>query len=220
MIKAIAAAFLLFAAGETTEPTESAPESPESEISVVSEETPEQTETEPKTDTQVVYYVPVEEEPKDFGEWIKSIFTPEVIASIVTALTAAAALLKFASSAKVFAKSKKKDEAEIMDQVERGIKAGVEKAMKEVIAPLEEKVQRISPALDTFSKVLALSHDNSPEAKLAILDLLQKIGGKETKEIAQTAKAEVVKQAEESKAKTEKAIAQLDEIIEYDGTRI
>lgn len=220
MIKAIAAAFLLFAAGETTEPTESAPESPESEISVVSEETPEQTETEPKTDTQVVYYVPVEEEPKDFGEWIKSIFTPEVIASIVTALTAAAALLKLASSAKVFAKSKKKDEAEIMDQVERGIKAGVEKAMKEVIAPLEEKVQRISPALDTFSKVLALSHDNSPEAKLAILDLLQKIGGKETKEIAQTAKAEVVKQAEESKAKTEKAIAQLDEIIEYDGTRI
>ena len=220
MIKAIAAAFLLFAAGETTEPTESAPESPESEISVVSEETPEQTETEPKTDTQVVYYVPVEEEPKDFGEWIKSIFTPEVIASIVTALTAAAALLKLASSAKIFAKSKKKDESEIMEQVERGIKAGVEKAMKEVIAPLEEKVQRISPALDTFSKVLALSHDNSPEAKLAILDLLQKIGGKETKEIAQTAKAEVVKQAEESKAKAEKAIAQLDEIIEYDGTRI
>lgn len=216
MIKALMAGLLLFASGEATEPTESVSEAQEESTSeTIAAET-----TERETEPQVIYYVPEENSPKDFGEWLKSVFTPEVIAAIISALTAAGALLKCASSVKIFAKSKKKDEAEIQDQVDKAIRESLAKLGNETLLPLTEKVNQMTPTLDAFAKVLALSDQNTPEAKIARLELLQKVGGKETKEIAQTAKDEVIKRAEESKERTDKAKAELDSIIGYDGTRI
>lgn len=221
MIKALMAGLLLFASGEASEPIESVSETPEETVSeTIATETTETAEEEPKTDTQVIYYVPEENAPKDFWGWLKSIFTPEVIASIVSALTAAAALLKLASSAKVLAGSKKKDEAEIHEQVEKAVRETVARIGKEAIQPIADKIEAMTPTLDAFAKVLALSDDQSPTAKIARLELLQRIGGKETKEIAQTTKEAVEKQAKESQERADKAIAQLDEIIGYDGTKI
>ena len=71
-----------------------------------------------------------------------------------------------------------------------------------------------------FAKILALSQENTPESRIAILNLISELGVV-TKEIVDNAKViveDAVKQEEEKKEQVEN---QLNEIIEsYDGTSI
>ena len=80
--------------------------------------------------------------------------------------------------------------------------------------------EKTNEVLAIFSKIIALGQENTPESRVAILNLIEELGtvGKETLQATEEAIHEEVKAVEEHKAEVE---AKLDEIIEeYDGTSI
>ena len=97
---------------------------------------------------------------------------------------------------------------EVMTQTERFLPA---------VIKAQEKTNDI---LKIFSKILALGQENTPEARVAILQLIEELGtvGKEITDAAKEAVEEEVKAIEEHK---EEVNEKLDEIIDnYDGTSI
>lgn len=114
----------------------------------------------------------------------------------------------------------------------KNVSDDVQKKIEEVVGKrVEEESQKFLPAviatqektndiLKIFSKILALSQENTPESRIAILQLIEEIGtaGKEIVENAKEAIKQEVNLTEEHKQEVEE---KLDEIIEkYDGTSI
>lgn len=114
----------------------------------------------------------------------------------------------------------------------KNVSDDVQKKIEEVVGKrVEEESQKFLPAviatqektndiLKIFSKILALSQENTPESRIAILQLIEEIGtaGKEIVENAKEAVKQEVELTEEHKQEVEE---KLDEIIEkYDGTSI
>lgn len=157
----------------------------------------------------------------DFGEWLRETFTPEVIASIVSCVTAVAALLKLVSVLRDLSRSKKTSLDELTAKVIKALEESNIKQAKSLIEPLEGDVGKLKEVLDIFAKILALSQDGSAESKVAILELIQKIGNVDSGKLAEEAKKAVISQAEESQRKIDKAKETLDEVIgDYDGTSV
>lgn len=105
---------------------------------------------------------------------------------------------------------------ELRDNIGKEVKEQTERFLPAILAT-QEKTNEI---LKTFSKMMALSQQNTPESRVAILELIESLGtlGKDVTENAKTAIDEEVKAIEEHKEKIED---RLDEIIDsYDGTSI
>lgn len=180
-------------------------------------------EAEPQTSetSQVAEATETTEKAFDFGEWLKETFTPEVIASIVSCVTAVAALLKLVAVLKDLSRSKKTSLDELTAKVIKALEESNIKQARSLIEPLEGDVGQLKEVLDIFAKILALSQDGSAESKVAILELIQKIGNVDSGKLAEEAKKAVISQAEESQRKIEKAKETLDEVIgDYDGTSV
>lgn len=180
-------------------------------------------EAEPQTSetSQVAEATETTEKAFDFGEWLKETFTPEVIASIVSCVTAVAALLKLVAVLRDLSRSKKTSLDELTAKVIKALEESNIKQAKSLIEPLEGDVGQLKEVLDIFAKILALSQDGSAESKVAILELIQKIGNVDSGKLAEEAKKAVISQAEESQRKIEKAKETLDEVIgDYDGTSV
>lgn len=105
---------------------------------------------------------------------------------------------------------------ELRDNVGKEVKEQAERFLPSILAT-QEKTNEI---LKAFSKMMALSQQNTPESRVAILELIESLGtlGKEVTDNAKAAIDEEVKAIEEHKEKIED---RLDEIIDsYDGTSI
>lgn len=96
----------------------------------------------------------------------------------------------------------------------------VAKKFDAIVPSLMKGNEELKEVLAIFAKILALVQEDSPESRVAILDLIQQLGsvGKETIETAKKAVDDSVKAAEAAKEEIER---KTDEIIEaYDGTSI
>ena len=158
-----------------------------------------------------------EEKSFDFGLWLKETFTPEVVAAIISAITAVGALLKMASSIKSLAKNKAKSADEIAELCAKAVNEAVSKYAQS----LKDDSEANKKVMDKFAKILALSQENTPEARVAILELIQDLGtsSKEVKALAEGVKKAVDGQVEAAKKAKEAVDEKLDEIID-DGTSI
>ena len=87
----------------------------------------------------------------------------------------------------------------------------MQKAVETVTLPVCESIVKIKPYLDTFIKVLALSQENTPQSRLAILDLLQEMG---KQEIVVNAIKVVNDEVKATTEKEEKLSKELKEVIE------
>ena len=158
----------------------------------------------------------------DFGEWLEKNFTAEMITTIMSVLTSLAVVLKLASSLKDLAKKKAMTTEEVCNKVveilETTNKESVLKSINDIVKPLEDKVGDITPVLNSFSKILALSQENTPESRLAILELIQSIGNISNK-VVEDAKTEIVNQIEEEQKENEENIAILESIEEKNNTK-
>ena len=151
----------------------------------------------------------------DFGKWLEEHFTAQTITTITSVLTMLAVVLKLVS----YTKSLAKDKATTIDEVKNQVveilqstnKESVEKSINELVAPLEKEVGSITPVLNAFAKILALSQENTPESRLAILELIQELGNVSGNVVAK-AKSEVNKQVEEEQKEQEEKIDLLTEI--------
>ena len=101
--------------------------------------------------------------------------------------------------------------AKVVETLETTNKESVNKSINEVIAPLQKQVGDITPVLNSFAKILALSQENTPESRLAILELIQSIGNVSAK-IVENAKAEVENQIKEEQKDKQDTIELLENI--------
>lgn len=169
----------------------------------------------PETSTDVIIGETEEEESFDFGKWMEEHFTAETIATIMSVLTMLGVVLKLCASMKELAQKKAITTEEVCNKVSEILKTtnkeSVEKSINDLVKPLEDKVGSITPVLNAFAKVLALSQENTPESRLAILELLQSIGNISDK-VIDDAKKEVNSQIKQDEEKKETAISTLEKI--------
>lgn len=152
----------------------------------------------------------------DFWAWLSQYLSPEVIASVISVITAITCVLKLAGALKSLAKEKTLTTQDVCNEVQKTLettnKEIVEKEINEMIQPLEKEIKQITPTLNAFAKVLALSQENTPESRLAILELLQEIGSVGN-EVIEEAKDTIEKEIEENNKSQEETNNTLDTIV-------
>lgn len=148
-------------------------------------------------------------------ELIKEYVTAERVTMVISVITTLLAVVKMASTMKSLKKSKETSVQEVLTSVQTTIKATAtettNEAIKNVLVPVSEQIARITPVLDTFAKILALSQENTPESRIAILELIKSLGAVAPTIIVQ-AKESIETEAKDEEAKKEETIAKLDEL--------
>ena len=201
------------------------PDSTPSEV-VDTTETPNTTET-PVVVTQQkeeVTETQKEETKNESKDWAKEIFSPSNIAMYFTWLAYIVTIIGLAANIKRLRQSNNLTLKNVSTDVKKVLNADIQNSVTEMfdkylptLVAAQEKSNKI---MSIFAKILALSQENTPESRIAILDLIKELGVVE-QELVTTAKQIVEdgqKAIEEHKESMNK---QLDEIIEkYDGTSI
>lgn len=149
----------------------------------------------------------------EFWNYVKEYFTPQTITVITTVIMFLVAILKLISMVKTLNKQKAMTMENLKEALRKENEKEVKKAVVEVTMPIVEQVKAIMPYLITFSKVLALSQENTPESRVAILELLADMGKQDNSALIEAAKGIIEQQVEEDKKKKDALIDKLDNII-------
>lgn len=152
----------------------------------------------------------------EFWEALKGYFTPETITVITTVILFLVALLKLVSMVKTLNKQKAMTlenlKQVLLDALKSQNQEEINKAMVDILQPVLKAVNEINPYLQTFAKILALSQENTPTSRLAILELIENMGKTDT-QLIETAKDTVNEEVKQEEIKKQETIAQL-EVIE------
>ena len=149
----------------------------------------------------------------EFWNYVKEYFTPQTITVITTVIMFLVAILKLISMVKTLNKQKAMTMDNLKVILSKQNELEIKKAVVEVTMPIVEQVKAIMPYLITFSKVLALSQENTPESRVAILELLADMGKQDNSALIEAAKGIIEQQVEEDKKKKDALIDKLDNII-------
>lgn len=163
--------------------------------------------------TDVVEEIPNEviDKANDIGVWLQEVITPEVITACISLFSLVLVVFRVASAYRNLTKKHGATIEDVSKIVVKTLEEQTNKQVQEITMPLAKKVDEITPILLTFSKILALSQENTPTSRLAILELLQNIG-KVDNSLIEQAKDEVNKQEEEKETKKQETLEKLDEI--------
>lgn len=147
----------------------------------------------------------------EFWETLKGYITPETITVCITLFSFLVALLKMVS----VIKDLKTQKAMTMENLLRILTSQnaeeFAKEKEELKQSVSNVIQPLIPYFETMAKVMALSQENTPESRIAILDLIKGLGLINASLIDQA--KEVVNQevlAEEEKKQT--MVNELEEI--------
>ena len=149
----------------------------------------------------------------EFWNLCKEWLTPQTITVITTVIMFLVAILKLISMVKTLNKQKALTMDNLKVILSKQNELEIKKAVVEVTMPIVEQVKAIMPYLITFSKVLALSQENTPESRVAILELLADMGKQDNSALIEAAKGIIEQQVEEDKKKKDALIDKLDNII-------
>ena len=201
--------------GEINEPDNAEGEPAPAEEPIEEPEKAEETETpvevEEKTDNAV-------------EEFLNKYFSADKVAMYMSWLAYISTILGLVVYVKKLRNEKQltlKNVTEMISTVIKEVSAEeITKEVEKFLPDILKTQTNTNDILKSFSKVLALSQENTPESRVAILHLIEEMGtiGKEITENAKVVIKEEVKLIEEHKEEVEK---KLDEIINnYDGTSI
>jgi len=155
------------------------------------------------------------EEDKSFWELVKDYFSAETITVISSIIALVIGLLKAIGTIKKLKIDKELTLENVRDELKKQLgdetQEQINKALVEITKPIAEQVNSIIPTLGTFGKVLALSQENTPTSRLAILELLTNTNQVEV-QVVEQAKESVEKQVEEEELKKEEQIELLEKI--------
>ena len=158
----------------------------------------------------------------EFLEVLKDYLTPETVTVITTVLLFLVSLLKLVSMVKTLNKQKAMTMDNLKEVLLNSLKSQnqeeINKAMVEILNPVLNAVNEINPYLQTFAKILALSQENTPESRVAILELIQRLGNN-TNGMIETIKETINTQEKEKEEKKKVNDEKLNKIID-DGTSI
>lgn len=174
----------------------------------------------------------VEEDPAseaewDWMEWLKGWVDPQTLTTVTAIMGALVAVAKMASSIKKLSKDKQLTVDNVRDVVLSGIREqipeDVKAEMDKYMPKLIESADRMNDIMSKFAKILALSQENTPESRIAILGIIQQMGVV-SNELIETAKAEIREKADEEEKRKEEQAQAVEGVISetgsYDGTSI
>jgi len=140
----------------------------------------------------------------DFGELLQQYFTPETVTVIVSVITAVITVIKMAVTISKQAKVQVETAKEIAGACKKQAEDTAHDIMENTLKPYIEELKVVKTSLQSFSKIFVLMQENTPEAKLAILKLVEELGTVEVKEIEETKQVILDQVKVEEEDKTEK----------------
>lgn len=189
----------------TSEPTLATDNVPTSEPTTTPEPTPDTPDT------------PDKEATFDWAEWAKEWLSPQVLTTVTAVLTALVAVLKMVASLKSMAKNKQLTIDGVNEIVVSNLKECVSKEVADKIDAYMPEIiayeKKSSDIMIAFSKILALAQENTPEARKAILEVIQELGIINNTAV-ESAKKTIEKQEEAKKAEEAKKTDDLNKIVE------
>ena len=153
----------------------------------------------------------VEEEEFDLGVWLEKTFTAEFFTNLGSIGVGIFALLKMYGQNKTLTTSKILTPQEIADLVLKEMQKKENSNFAQYIAPLIELVKTNIASQKDLAKIISLMIENTPQSRLAILEIIEKMGSVDTKVIEES-KQKIYTQIEEEKKEKEETIEELDNI--------
>ena len=147
----------------------------------------------------------------EFWETLKGYITPETITVCITLFSFLVALLKLVSVVKDLKTQKAMTMESLMDNLSVQNTEEFEKEKQDLMKVIMDLIQPLLKYSEVMAKVLALSQENTPESRVAILELIQSLGTIDANLIEQ-AKDLVAKQEVEKEEKKQAKIEQLEAI--------
>ena len=147
----------------------------------------------------------------DFGEFLQNYLPPETVALIVSMVTAIFTVIKMAITISKQAKVQVESAKEIAGACKKQAEDTAHDIMENTLKPYIEELKVVKGSLQAFSKIFVLMQENTPEARLAILKLVEELGTVEIKEIEQT-KEVILEQVKVEEDKKEEQLEKLEEI--------
>lgn len=133
-------------------------------------------------------------------EYLQKFLEPEIIALIGSVLAAAGSVIKMARTVITLSKEKK----EAVQDVVKQIYANMQNNINDALQPIIPELQKVQLYMQTFSKAFVLMQDNRPEARLAVLQLIQELGETNINDVKQAIEEEMQVNEEEKQEKIEK----------------
>lgn len=146
---------------------------------------------------------------------IKEYVTPERVTMVISVITTLLAVLKMATTMKSLKKTKETSVQDVLvamrSEINKVASETTNEAILNVLKPISEQISTILPTLETFSKILALSQENTPESRVAILDLIQQLGSIPTNVVIES-KNVIQEQVAVEEKKKEETITKLEDL--------
>ena len=168
-----------------------------------------------------------EETEFDIKEWLAQWLTPQQVAMVMTwvayAGTIIGLIVKLAQLAKTKALSNENVKDLIMKELGDKVDKSVQDNLATSIVAINKTIERQNEVLALLAKVSALSQENTPESRVAILELISRLGVVDKEDIDKA--KETIKEEVKTKRKIEQATNEsVDKVIEKfdkdDGTSI
>ena len=198
--------------GDTTPPTqETTPTDPD-------DSNKEDTSTsEDKKDDSTTSEDKKEETKNEIKEWLSKFFEPQQVAMIMTWITYIGTIIGLIAKCYSLAKQKTLTADNVKEAVLEKLGDKVDEAvanqLSSSIVSITKMIKNQNETLALLTKVMALSQENTPESRVAILDLISRLGVIDNSEI-QEIKETINKQVEDTKVAEEKTNESVDTIIE------
>lgn len=151
------------------------------------------------------------EEEFDLGVWLEETFTAEFFTNLGSIAVGIFALLKMYGQNKTLTTSKILTPQEIADLVLKEMQKKENSNFAQYIAPLIELVKTNIASQKDLAKIISLMIENTPQSRLAILEIIEKMGSVDTAVIEES-KQKIYTQIEEEKKEKEETIEELDNI--------
>ena len=169
-----------------------------------------------------------EQEPVDVvdevKEWFDKFFSPQMVAMYMSWLAYIGTIIGLVTNIKKLKQSNNLTLKNVSDEVKKVLAETISKEVAEkfdtILPNMQSTQEKTNQIMSIFAKILALSQENTPESRVAILNLIEELGVV-SKEVVDNAK-DIVKTGKELAEKTKDELDhKIDEIVEsYDGTSI
>lgn len=169
------------------------------------------------------------EETNAVDNFMNEYFSPDKIAMYMSWVTYAGTIVGLCASIKKLKREKNLTVQDVSTEVQGKIKEAVADEIKVYLPSIVTTQENLKDTMKDFSKILALSQENTPESRIAILEVIEHLGtiGKEITDNSKQVVTEAVKAVETKKEETNKKIEEVIEKYEqteteekYDGTSI
>lgn len=151
------------------------------------------------------------EEEFDLGVWLEETFTAEFFTNLGSIGVGIFALLKMYGQNKTLTTSKILTPQEIADLVLKEMQKKENSNFAQYIAPLMDLVKTSIASSKDLAKIISLMIENTPQSRLAILEIIEKMGSVDTAVIEES-KQKIYTEIEEEKKEKEATIKELDNI--------